>query len=98
MANVIADLEREEVRERIGDGGRGTEAGDQGRDGARVAASGLLRHGQERVGRPRHGGDDHDGRLGAMAANDLDGGGIGQRRTAELVHLRCSAGSGHETI
>ena len=78
------------------------QAGDQGRDGARVAASGLLRHGQERVGGPRHGGDDHDGRLGAMAADDVDGvadrGGIGQRRTAELVNVRCSAGSGHETI
>jgi hypothetical protein len=37
-----------------------------------------------------------------MAADDVDGvadgGGIGQRRTAELVHLRGSAGSGHETI
>jgi hypothetical protein len=35
-----------------------------------------------------------------MAANDLDrmadGSGIGQRRTAELVHVRRSAGTGHE--
>ena len=77
----------------------GAEPRDQRRDGARLAGSRLLRHFEERVGGPRHRGDDHDGRLGAMAANDLDrvadGSGIGQRRTAELVHVRCSAGTGH---
>jgi hypothetical protein len=34
-----------------------------------------------------------------VTTDDIDGvangGGVGQRRTAELVHLRCSAGSGH---
>ncbi len=72
---------------------------NQRRDGARLAGPRLLRHFQERVGGPRHGGDDHDGRLLTMAANDLDrvadGSGIGQRRTAELVDVRRSAGTGH---
>ena len=37
----------------------------------------------------------------AMAADDVDGvadsGGVGQRRTAELVHLRRSAGPWHKS-
>ncbi len=75
------------------------QARDEGRDGARVAGSSLPRHGEERVGRPRHRGDDHDGGLRTKAVDDVDGvadgGGIGQRRTAELVHVRRSARSRH---
>ena len=77
----------------------GAQPGDEGSDGARLAAPGLLRHGQERIGRARHGGDHHDGGLLAVAADDLDGmadgGGIGQRRTAELVHVWRPAGTWH---
>jgi hypothetical protein len=77
----------------------GAEPGNQGRDGAGFAGSGLLRHAQERVCRPGHSGDHDDGGLRPVAADDLDGmadgGGIGQRRTAELVHMSRSAGSGH---
>ena len=73
---------------------------DEGRDGARLAGAGLLGHAKERVGRPRHRRDDHDGGLLGMAADDVDGvadsGGVGQRRTAELVHLRRSAGPWHK--
>ena len=75
------------------------EPGNEAGHGARLAAPCLLRHFQERIGSPRHRGDDHDGRLGTVTANDLDGvangGGIGQRRTAELVHVWRAAGSGH---
>jgi hypothetical protein len=79
-----------------------TEAGNQRRDGARLAGSGLLRHAKERVGGPRHGRDDHDGGLLAVTADDVDGmadgGGIGQRCTAELVHVRCAAGPRHRSL
>ena len=77
----------------------GAEPRDQRRDGARLTGSRLLCHLEERVSGPRHRGDDHDGGLGTMAADDLDrmahGSGIGQRRTAELVDVRRSAGTGH---
>ena len=75
--------------------------GDERRDGARLAGSGLLGHAKQRVGRPRHRGDDHDGGLLGVAADDVDGvadgGGVGQRRTAELVHVRRSAGPWHKS-
>ena len=77
-----------------------SELGDEGRDGALLAGAGLLGHAKERVGRPRHRRDDHDSGLLGVAADDVDGvadsGGVGQRRTAELVHLRRSAGPWHK--
>ena len=100
-----------DLREHLGTGGTGgeqdagdfrmprPEAGNERRDGTGLAGPGLLRHGEERVGGPRHRRDDHDGGLRTVATDDVDGvadgGGIGQRRTAELVHMRCSACSGH---
>jgi len=55
---------------------------DQRGNGARLAGSGLLGNAEQRVGRPRHRGDDHDRGLLGMATDDVDGvadaGGIGQ--------------------
>ena len=87
-------------KERPGDFGvPGAEPRDERSDGTRLAGSRLLGHFEERVGGSRHRGDHDDGGLRAMAANDLDrvadGSGIGQRRTAELVHVWCSAGAWH---
>jgi hypothetical protein len=77
----------------------GAELRDEGRDGARVAAPGLVGHAEQRVRGARHRGDHHDGGLLAMPADDLDrvanGSGIGQRCAAELVHVGRSAGTGH---
>ncbi len=77
----------------------GAQPGNEGSDGAGLAAPGLLRDRQECISRARHGGHHHDGGFLAVAANDLDGmadgGGIGQRRTAELVHVWRPAGTRH---
>jgi hypothetical protein len=51
--------------------------------------------GEDRVGDPRHRGDDHDeGRL-ALVPDNLERvanrGGVGQRGAAELMHFGCTA-------
>ncbi len=60
-----------------------------------MAAGSLVSQREDCIGYPGHGRDDHNKRAPALMLDDLErvanGGEVGQRRAAELMHLGCTA-------
>ena len=96
----LSGYEREQRRPRSAGGDDGArragvfraQCRDQVGDPSRFTPDGRPRHREQGIRRPRHGGDHHDGRLGAVATDDsyslTDRGGVGQGGPAELVNVR----------